>query len=309
MSCSDSNIHLLAIIARMAIESGLFVFSPLASRTIQQKLRLNKHKHLKQWEFQLAKQKKAQFFSNLYSKMSSLICWSCVQRDGIILAEAGCDDGSTNVIKAAQKITKMKPTAGWEVSRSFSLRISSSSNPYRGIKFHLHEPIVEEIDGRPPSDDILIWAFCCVYNTNECSEETAKAFLTKLVFVSEPLRGMPWWQEGGTLSAQPSFAPTLHQQMENMEQVDKLAMMQQHVDETKSIMQNNVENILERGEKIEDLQEEAQNLNAAAKIFKKNAKKVRRFKMLQNAKHGVVLGTAVTGVVGVCVIPPLIALL
>lgn len=237
--------------------------------------------------------------------MSSLICWSCVQRDGIILAEAGCDDGSTRIIKAAQKITKMKPTAGWEVSRSFSIR--SSYNPYRGIKFHLHEP-VGELDDRP-SDDILTWAFCCVYNTNECSEETAKAFLTKLVFVSEPLRGMPWWREGGTLSAQPSFAPTLQQQMENVEQLDKLAMMQQHVDETKAIMQSNIENILKRGEKIEDLQEEAHNLNAAAKVFKKNAKKVRRFKMLQNAKHGVILGTAVTGVVGVCVIPPLIALL
>jgi len=201
----------------------------------------------------------------------------------------------------------MKPTAGWEVSRSFSIR-SSSSNPYRGIKFHLHEPVGEMDDNRP-SDDIITWAFCCVYNTNECSEETAKAFLTKLVFVSEPLRGMPWWREGGSLSAQPSFAPTLQQQMENVEQIDKLAMMQQHVDETKAIMQSNIENILQRGENIEDLQEEARNLNAAAKVFKKNAKKVRRLKMLQNAKHGVILGTAITGVVGVCVIPPLIALL
>jgi len=236
--------------------------------------------------------------------MSSPICWSCVQRDGIILAEAGCDDGSTNVIKTAQKITKMKPTAGWEVTSS---NFSMSSNPFRGIKFHLHE-CAGEIDDRP-SDDIIIWAFSCVYNTTECSEETAKAFLTKLVFVSEPLRGMPWWREGATLSAQPSFAPTLQQQMENVEQIDKLAMMQQHVDETKAIMQNNIENILERGDKIEDLQEEAQKLNAAAKVFKKNAKKVKRFQMIQNAKHGVILGTAVTGVVGVCVIPPLIALL
>ncbi|KAK1743755.1 hypothetical protein QTG54_005352 [Skeletonema marinoi] len=197
--------------------------------------------------------------------MSSPICWSCVQRDGIILAEAGCDDGSTNVIKTAQKITKMKPTAGWEVSRNFSM----SSNPFRGIKFHLYE-CAGEIDDRP-SDDIIIWAFSCVYNTTEC-------VLDKLVFVSEPLRGMPWWREGATLSAQPSFAPTLQQQMENVEQIDKLAKMQQHVDETTAIMQNNIENILERGDKIEDLQEEAQKLNAAAKVFKKNAKKVKRFR-------------------------------
>mmetsp|Transcript_21757 Transcript_21757/g.31141 ORF Transcript_21757/g.31141 Transcript_21757/m.31141 type:complete len:239 (+) Transcript_21757:88-804(+) len=238
--------------------------------------------------------------------MSSPICWSCVQRNGIILAEAGCDDGSKNIIKTAQKITNMKPTAGWEVSSNFSMR----SNPYRGIKFHLHE-CAGEIDDTAYSipDDIIIWAFSCVYNTTECSEETAKAFLTKLVFVSEPLRGMPWWREGGTLSAQPSFAPTLQQQMENVEQIDRLAIMQQHVDETKAIMHNNIENILERGDKIEDLQEEATKLNAAAKVFKKNAKKVKRFQMLQNAKRGVLVGTAVTGAVGVCIIPPLIALL
>lgn len=236
------------------------------------------------------------------------ICWSCVQRDGIILAEAGSDDGTTRVITAAQKITKMKPTAGWEMSRSFSVR--GSVNPFRGIKLHFYEPVTDDeiIDGRP-SCDIIIWAFCCVYNVNQCNEETAKAFLTKLVFISEPLRGMPWWREGGTLSAQPSFAPTLQQQMENVEEISKLAMMQQHVDETKAIMQHNIENILERGEKIEDLQDEANQLSQAAKVFKKSARKVKRFKMIQNAKHGVILGTAITGAVGVCVIPPLIALL
>lgn len=237
--------------------------------------------------------------------MSSPIRWSCVQRNGIILAEAGCDDGSKNIIKTAQKITKMKPTAGWEVSSNFRM----SSNPYRGIKFHLHECAGEIDDTTFDDTPIIIWAFSCVYNTTECSEETAKAFLTKLVFVSEPLRGMPWWREGGTLSAQPSFAPTLQQQMENVEQTDRMAIMQQHVHETKAIMHNNIENILERGDKIEDLLEEAHKLNAAAKVFKKNAKKVKRLRMLQNAKHGVLVGTAVTGVVGVCIIPPLIALL
>jgi vesicle-associated membrane protein 4 len=97
--------------------------------------------------------------------------------------------------------------------------------------------------------------------------------------------------------------------MENVEQISKIAMMHQHVDETKAIMQTNIENILERGERIEELQEVANSLNKAAKVFKKKAKKVRRFKMMQDAKHGVVVGTAIAGVVGVVVIPPLIALL
>ena len=35
----------------------------------------------------------------------SSIAWSCVARDGIILAEAGSDDGKGNVIRTAQKIS------------------------------------------------------------------------------------------------------------------------------------------------------------------------------------------------------------
>jgi len=240
------------------------------------------------------------------------IAWSCVARDGIILAECGGDDGKGNVIATAQKITKMKPTCGWEVTRSLKHK------PYRGIKLHLHEIEAEEdvllnnsgktLPSQKP-DNIIIWTFCCVYNTKEITEDYVKAFLTKIVYVSEPLRAMPWWKEGGVLSAQPSFAPTLQQQMESAVRDGKMSMLKSHVEETKEIMASNIESQLERGQRIEDLEEEAEQLNGMSKVFKKNAKKVKRFKMWQNAKHGVMVGTAVTGAVGVCVIPPLIALL
>mmetsp|Transcript_570 Transcript_570/g.1087 ORF Transcript_570/g.1087 Transcript_570/m.1087 type:complete len:228 (-) Transcript_570:233-916(-) len=225
------------------------------------------------------------------------IAWSCVARDGIILAEAGADDGSGKVIRTAQKISRMKPTAGWEKAWSFK------DAPYRGIKFHLHEVDAED------ADKILIWTFCAVYDSKRTSEECVKAFLTKIVYVTEALREMPWWREGTVLSAQPSFAPTLQQQMESAEQNGKLSMLNQHVEETKAIMASNIENILERGERMEDLQAESKELSEMSKVFKKKAKQLKRFKMWQNAKHGVMVGTAVTGAVGVVVIPPLIALL
>lgn len=230
------------------------------------------------------------------------IAWSCVARDGIILAEAGADDGSGKVVRTAQKINRMKPTAGWEKARSLR------DAPYRGLKLHLHE--AADAEGDPfNSDKMLVWTFCCVYDSKKISEEFAKSFLTKILYVSEPLRGMPWWREGGVLSAQPSFAPTLQQQMEGAERDGKLSLLKQSVEETKSIMASNIENILERGERIEDLQEDAKELSQMSRVFKKKAKQVKRFKMWQNAKHGVMVGTAVTGVVGVITIPPLIALL
>jgi hypothetical protein len=236
------------------------------------------------------------------------IAWSCVARDGIILAEAGSDDGSGSVVRTAQKISQMKPTAGWEKTRSMR------NAPYRGLKLHVHEVDIEDqrddaFAGNPDSDNVIIWTFCCVYDSKKINEDFAKAFLTKLSFVTEPLRCTPWWREGTVLSAQPSFAPTLQQQMEAAEQTNKMAMLHHHVEETKAIMARNIENILDRGEKIEDLQETSQELNQMSRVFKKKAKQLKRFKMWQNAKHGVMVGTAVTGAVGVIVIPPLIALL
>ncbi|KAL7536425.1 hypothetical protein ACHAXR_011973 [Thalassiosira sp. AJA248-18] len=227
------------------------------------------------------------------------IAWSCVARDGCILAEAGSDDGKGSVVRTAQKICRMKPTAGWEKTRSMK------DAPYRGLKLHLHEAAdTNDVDGQ-----IIIWTFCAVYDSKKTTEECVKAFLTKILYVTEPFRGMPWWREGEVLSAQPSFAPTLQQQMESAEQDGRMAMLNQHVDETKAIMASNIENILERGERIEDLEEESKELSQMSRVFKKKAKQVKRFKMWQNAKHGVMVGTAVTGAVGVIVIPPLIALL
>lgn len=248
-----------------------------------------------------------------FTMTTSSIAWSCVSRDGIILAEAGSDDGKGSVIRTAKKISSMKPTCGWEKTRSLK------DAPYRGIKFHVHEVVDDDDDecgvgsyardqvDHP--DKIIIWTFCCVYDSKRTTEDCAMAFLTKIVFITEPLRDMPWWREGALLSAQPSFAPTLQQQMADAESAYKLAIMKQHVEETKLIMAKNIESVLERGEKMEELEASAEELNQMARIFKKKAKKVKRFKMWQNAKHGIMVGTAVTGAVGVVVVPTLIALL
>ena len=130
-----------------------------------------------------------------------------------------------------------------------------------------------------------------------------------MVYVTEALRSMPWWREGTALSAQPSFAPTLRQQMDHATQDGRVSMLKQHADETKSIMASNIRQILERGDSLEDLQAEARELSDMSRVFQKRAKELKRYKMWNDAKHGVLVGTAVTGVVGVIVIPPLIALL
>ncbi|KAL3811744.1 hypothetical protein ACHAXA_005714 [Cyclostephanos tholiformis] len=218
------------------------------------------------------------------------ITWSCVARNDIILAEAGSDDGKGSVTRTAKKITSMTPTCGWEMTRSLQ------NAPYRGIKFHLHET---ECD----NDKMIVWSFCCVYNSKRISQECAKAYLSKLVFITEALRCLPSFREGPPLSAQRSFAPILLQQMEDAERIYKLSSLNQRVDETRAIMQRNIETVLEKGEKIENLEKEAEELNHMSKVFKKKSRQWKRYQMLQNAKYGFVMGTAITAGVTILAIP------
>ena len=55
---------------------------------------------------------------------------------------------------------------------------SLQNAPYRGIKFHLHE-------ADDNNDEMLVWSFCCVYNSKTVSQECAKAYLSELVSITD----------------------------------------------------------------------------------------------------------------------------
>ena len=68
-------------------------------------------------------------------------------------------------------------------------------------------------------------------------------------------------------------------------------------------MQRNIEAVLDRGEKIDHLENEAEELNQMSRVFKKKSRQVKRYQMLQNAKYGYVLGTAITAGVAIIALP------
>jgi len=220
------------------------------------------------------------------------ILWSAVSRNEFVLAEAGEDNHGGAVIELAQKLLNKKPTAGWEFSRSKGMK---------GMKFH----VFDEVKG---PGDLLVWSFSAVAESS-LDDAQVKSFLEKLVYITEPLRESPEWIYGSTLCAQAAFAPILLQKMEQVYSQGKLAMVNQKLNTAKEIMADNINLALEREETLEDLQNKSEELNGMAKHFKKRAKQVKRFKMMQNAKHGVIVGGLVVGATAVIVVPPLVALL
>ena len=223
------------------------------------------------------------------------IHWSCVCRNDTILVEAGEDNFDGEVTRIAQELLKKRPTPGYEYYSPFR-------SPLKGIKFHVYEK-------QEASDDFLIWVFACVYD-NTVKKDQAQSFLEKICGLTQIQREEEYrWRHGDTLAAQEPFAPILLQRMEEVGYMGRFAMVNCQVNSVKEQMGRNIDLILERGEKLEDLSKEATRLEEMSKSFKKGAKKLKRIQMWQNAKYGLVVGTAVTAGIAVIVVPPLVALL
>ncbi|KAG7342961.1 synaptobrevin [Nitzschia inconspicua] len=118
------------------------------------------------------------------------------------------------------------------------------------------------------------------------------------------------WRYGSHHAAQSTFAPILLQRMEEVSYYGKLAMCHAKVESVKEIMSRNIDLILENDERLAVMAtEKAAQLNEMAKVFAKNSKKVKRQMLWNNAKHGAIIGTAITAGVAVVAVPPLLALL
>jgi len=237
--------------------------------------------------------------------MMSGVLWSAICRDGIVLAEAGEDKYDGAVIRLAQKLLTKKATAGWEFEKARKTKL-------HGIKFHVFDDANVNANANPNPNancsEMKVWSFAAVAEKSLDSAEL-RSFVEKLFYITEPLRESEQWRNGDMLCAQASFAPILLQKMEQVQAQGKLAMVNQKLNTTKEIMADNIEMALAREESLQVLHAKSEETNVMARQFKKRAKQVKRFKMMQNAKNGLVLGTAVTAVTAIIIVPPLVALL
>lgn len=225
-----------------------------------------------------------------------MLLWSAVTRDQVVLAECGEDSRGGEVLALAKAILRKKPTPGWEFERRGSLR---------AIKFFVHSQAETSSSASPT----IAWSMCCVHDAS-LDTKVAKGFLEKIAFMTDPLRETdPVWIRGGTLAAQDSFAPTLLQRMEQANSMGRTAMISSQVNEVKDLMHSNIELLLARGDKLDELEEKATGLAKLSKQFNKQARRAKRFQMWNNAKFGLAVGTAATVATAVVVVPPLVAIL
>lgn len=228
------------------------------------------------------------------------ILWSCLSRNNIIVAAAHTLH-DPRVQHVSQELLRKKPTPGWEFynNKTFGARL-------KGLKFHIYEHV--EDSEFAEATEFRIWVVGAVYDPALVETQQAKSFIEKIVGISEVFREHDQkWQTGPQYCAQNSFGPILAQRMQEVTYLGKVAMVEHEFESLKRIMSRNIDMIIDRGDKIERLQEESKQLNEMTAVFKKNSKKLKRKMLWQNAKYGLAVGTAVTvGVAAIAV--PIVAL-
>lgn len=245
------------------------------------------------------------------------ILWSSISRNGTILVEAGADPFDGAVTETARGILSKKNTAGWEFfTQSRKLRKTACPR-LKAVKFHIYEHHGRDHETSEWDCHPLVWVYAAVYNPEAETWENRKdslqdvqAFVQKIIGLSDMMRlSDRLWREGPLLACQSSFEPTLSQRMREVTYLGKMARLNQCIQDTTKLMHANITAILESQARFDYLEHKGEKMQEMAVSFKKANNVVKRRMMMQNAKHGLVLGTAITAGVAVIVGPPLIALL
>ncbi|XP_065295530.1 vesicle-associated membrane protein 7-like [Dermacentor albipictus] len=78
---------------------------------------------------------------------------------------------------------------------------------------------------------------------------------------------------------------------------DQISQLHRQVEDVRGIMAQNIERVVERGDRLDSLLEKTQDLEQAGTVFRATAKKVNRHMCLRNARMMIVIGIIVAGVI------------
>ncbi|XP_031096672.1 putative vesicle-associated membrane protein 726 [Ipomoea triloba] len=95
-------------------------------------------------------------------------------------------------------------------------------------------------------------------------------------------------------SLKKEYGPKLKEHMrycaEHPDEIDKLAKVKAQVNEVKGVMMENIEKVLDRGEKIELLVDKTDDLRSQAQDFRKQGTKIKKKMWFENMKIKLIVG-------------------
>ena len=142
-----------------------------------------------------------------HEQQQFVMAWAGILRNEVLLMDIGEEDVPPTVLETAAGLLEREPVLGWE---TFAV---SPQERVRGLRFHVFDDQLKTED-----DEITVWIFCCVYNSDRLGETEAKQFVQDhMVGLTQTLRAVdPAWRSGDYHASQNLFAPVLQQRMERL---------------------------------------------------------------------------------------------
>ncbi|KAG6536700.1 hypothetical protein ZIOFF_001760 [Zingiber officinale] len=149
----------------------------------------------------------------------------------------------------------------------------------------------------------------CVVATESVVRQVPIAFLERVKEDFSKRYGGGKAATASTNSLSHEFGSKLKEHMQycvdHPEEVSKLAKVKAQVSEVKGVMMENIEKVLDRGEKIELLVDKTENLHSQAQDFRQQGTKMRRKMWLQNMKIklivlGIIIALILIIILSVC---------
>ncbi|XP_076892460.1 putative vesicle-associated membrane protein 726 [Bidens hawaiensis] len=149
----------------------------------------------------------------------------------------------------------------------------------------------------------------CVVAVESAGRELPIAFLERTKDDFSKKYGAGKGKTAGAKSLSKEFGPKMKEQMQycvsHPEEISKIAKVKAQVSEVKGVMMENIEKVLERGEKIELLVDKTDNLRNQAQDFKKQGTKMKRKMWIENMKvklivFSIVVVLAVIVILSIC---------
>ncbi|XP_067639052.1 synaptobrevin homolog YKT6 [Eurosta solidaginis] len=108
---------------------------------------------------------------------------------------------------------------------------------------------------------------------HEYPQRVAHTLITKILDEFSAKIGSERWETAAETTIDFSVLPAYLAKYQDPKEADALTRMQNDLDETKIILKNTIEAVLERGEKLDDMVIKSENLSIQSKAFYKTAKK------------------------------------
>mmetsp|Transcript_20169 Transcript_20169/g.61237 ORF Transcript_20169/g.61237 Transcript_20169/m.61237 type:complete len:126 (-) Transcript_20169:91-468(-) len=109
--------------------------------------------------------------------------------------------------------------------------------------------------------------------------------------------------ENGLTRMMSSTLAKLCAKYDNLEELDQLTALNVKVNNVKLTMQDNVRQALEGTHKIEALEKSAEELQAQAGVFKKQAHDLRKHMWWKNCKMKIIIFLVILAILCACIIP------